>query len=146
MIMNECIICGKECKGDCCSGACRAKKSRRTVVKAHATAHGRKRGREIKVFKDLPYDVQMSIESMSQYAKDQAVDKVARTARAIAYQHLYPGRYLNKSLVLDYVMTDFEREHYRPASKLALNEFNPVSKPGDSHYVTQLAPGQEIRT
>ncbi len=28
--MNNCVICGKECKGECCSGACRARKSRRT--------------------------------------------------------------------------------------------------------------------
>ena len=34
--MGKCIICGKECAGECCSGACRAKKSRRTQNKAHA--------------------------------------------------------------------------------------------------------------
>ena len=31
-------------------------------------------------------------------------------------------------------MTDFEREHYKPASKLKPGQYNPVSKPGDSHY------------
>lgn len=36
--MAKCMICGKECKGECCSGACRAKKSRRMVGTAHA--HG----------------------------------------------------------------------------------------------------------
>ena len=40
--MNKCVICGKECTGQCCSGACRARLSRRTrtngerTVKAHA--------------------------------------------------------------------------------------------------------------
>ncbi len=28
--MNKCTECGKECQGVCCSGACRARKSRRT--------------------------------------------------------------------------------------------------------------------
>lgn len=40
-------------------------------------------------------------------------------------------RYTNDS---DYVMTAFEREHYKPAHELADGEYNPVSKPGDSHY------------
>jgi len=35
----------------------------------------------------------------------------------------------------DYKLTDFEREHYKPASQLRPREFNPVSKPGDSHYI-----------
>ena len=37
--MNNCVICGKDSESECCSGACRAKKSRRTqerTVKAHA--------------------------------------------------------------------------------------------------------------
>lgn len=33
--MNKCIICGKECVGGTCSGACRAKKSRTRTVEAH---------------------------------------------------------------------------------------------------------------
>ncbi len=50
--MNKCIICGKECKGECCSGACRAKKSRtrtpvkRTVVSTDP-AHGEDKSVEI---------------------------------------------------------------------------------------------------
>ena len=31
-------------------------------------------------------------------------------------------------------LTDFEREHYRSASELKPGQYNPVSKPGDSHY------------
>ena len=37
--MNKCTVCGKECVGECCSGACRAKKSRQD--RAHAHAEGR---------------------------------------------------------------------------------------------------------
>ncbi len=45
---------------------------------------------------------------------------------------LWPAyRYSNDS---DYVMTAYEREHYKPANELADGEYNPVSKPGDSHY------------
>ena len=33
-----------------------------------------------------------------------------------------------------YKLTDYEREHYKPASELDKVKFNPVSKPGDSHY------------
>ena len=31
-------------------------------------------------------------------------------------------------------LTDFEREHYKSASELKPGKYNPVSKPGDSHY------------
>ena len=31
-------------------------------------------------------------------------------------------------------LTDFEREHYKPASELKPGQYNPVSKPGDNHY------------
>lgn len=144
--MNKCVICGKECKAECCSGACRAKKSRRTASKdirqRTAQAHGLKRGKDIKCFADLSYDVQQAVDRISTDAED----KAKRTARAIHYQHLYPNKYLNKSTVTNYTMTDFEREHYRPVDQLAKGEFNPVSKPGDSHYTAQPAPGQEIRT
>jgi hypothetical protein len=35
----------------------------------------------------------------------------------------------------DYKLTDYEREHYKPASQLLPGQVNPVSKPGDEHYV-----------
>ncbi len=41
-------------------------------------------------------------------------------------------RWSNES---NYKMTDFERGHYRPASELDDGEYNPVSKPGDEHYL-----------
>lgn len=47
----------------------------------------------IKVFEDLPPDVQKSIETMSQFADNPSEDKARRTARAIHYQHLFPGRF-----------------------------------------------------
>ena len=31
-------------------------------------------------------------------------------------------------------LTDFERERYKSASELKPGQYNPVSKPGDSHY------------
>ena len=30
-------------------------------------------------------------------------------------------------------LTDFEREHYKPACELKPGKYNPVSKPGDEH-------------
>ena len=53
-----------------------------------------KRGKEIKCFADLPPDVQKTIDMMS--TVDGAIDrtvKANRTAIAVNYQHLYPGRY-----------------------------------------------------
>lgn len=54
-----------------------------------------KRGKDIKVFADLPSDVQKSIDRMS-INKDGTVNqtiKANRTAIAISYQHMFPGRY-----------------------------------------------------
>jgi len=31
-------------------------------------------------------------------------------------------------------MTDYEREHYKPASQLRPGQYNPVSKPGGADY------------
>jgi hypothetical protein len=36
--MSECKVCGKECRGQTCSGSCRAKLSRQSQGKAHAHA------------------------------------------------------------------------------------------------------------
>ena len=44
MAYNECAVCGVECKGVCCGGACRAKLSRRTVSTARAHAHAQSGG------------------------------------------------------------------------------------------------------
>ena len=46
----------------------------------------KKRGKAIKCFEDLPLDVQATIDRMS---TDRA-DKVKRTKRAVAYEHLFP--------------------------------------------------------
>ena len=53
-----------------------------------------KRGKDIKVFEDLPADVQDTINRMSLVDGkiDQAV-KAKRTAAAIKYQHVFPDRY-----------------------------------------------------
>ena len=53
-----------------------------------------KRGKDIKVFADLPPDVQQTINRMS--TADGKIDqtvKANRTAIAIHYQHLFPDRY-----------------------------------------------------
>jgi len=54
-----------------------------------------KRGKDIKCFEDLPPDVRRTIEKMSTI-EDGKMDlsiKANRTAIAINYQHLFPGRY-----------------------------------------------------
>ena len=44
----ECTVCGKECQGKCCSGACRAKLSRQAHGEAHAlSAHGQAHGADL---------------------------------------------------------------------------------------------------
>ena len=61
-----------------------------------------KRGKDIKVFEDLPPDVQQTIDSMS--VVDGKIDqtiKVNRTAIAINYQHLFPDRYNSTGMALD---------------------------------------------
>lgn len=62
--------------------------------KPSTSADNVKRGKDIKCFEDLPMDVQQTIDRMSQ--RDGKIDptvKANRTAIAISYQHLYPGRY-----------------------------------------------------
>ena len=54
---------------------------------------GSERGKDIKVFEDLPPDVQQTIDIMS--VVDGKIDKtikVNRTAIAVHYQHLFPDR------------------------------------------------------
>ena len=54
-----------------------------------------KRGKDIKVFADLPPDVQSTIETMSKddAGKTDQAAKARRTAAAIHYQHLFPDRF-----------------------------------------------------
>jgi len=108
--MGKCIICGKDSgKGRTCSSTCRSRLARSVAknsklspatVAVVAVALEKepsvatvKRGVDIKTFEDLPPDVQRTIEAMSQHADNKAEDKAKRTARAIAYQHLFPDRY-----------------------------------------------------
>ena len=51
------------------------------------------------------------------------------------------GHILSSRPALEFTgeLTDYEREHYKPASKLPKGQHNPVSKPGDSHYSTGVA-------
>ena len=53
-----------------------------------------KRGLDIKVFEDLPPDVQETIDRMSVVdGKIDQTTKAKRTVAAIRYQHLFPNRY-----------------------------------------------------
>ena len=53
-----------------------------------------KRGKDIKCFADLPPDVQQTIDKMSVVGgKIDKTIKANRTAIAVNYQHLFPGRY-----------------------------------------------------
>jgi len=59
------------------------------------TVTGAKRGKDIKCFEDLPDDVRATIDHMSRGSNGK-IDHtilVNRTAIAINYQHLFPGRY-----------------------------------------------------
>ena len=59
---------------------------------------GPKRGKDIKSFRDLPLDVQVTINRMSFVdGKTDLTIKANRTAIAINYQHLFPGMYEPKS-------------------------------------------------
>lgn len=58
------------------------------------TSEGPKRGKDIKVFEDLPPDVQETINRMSLVdGKIDQIIKAKRTATAIRYQHLFPDSY-----------------------------------------------------
>ena len=56
-----------------------------------------KRGKDIKVFEDLPPDVQATIRRVSESNEE----KQKRTAAAIKYQHLFPDSYHTTGLWLD---------------------------------------------
>lgn len=60
-----------------------------------------KRGKDIKCFADLPPDVQITIQMVSD--TDEELEK--RTAAAIRYQHLFPNRYHSTTTVCSGVVT-----------------------------------------
>jgi len=83
-----------------------------------------RRGKDIKCFEDLPPDVQKTINRTSTSPEE----KNRRTAIAIHYQHLYPGRYEPNS------DQDFTRLLATlPPGSPAVR----VSKPGDEDYTPQ---------
>ena len=57
--------------------------------------HGLKRGKDIKTFADLPPDVQLAIKSLSmdETGYIDKVEKANRTAIAINFLQVFPGRY-----------------------------------------------------
>lgn len=97
-----------------------------------------KSGLDVSCFEDLPEDVQQSIETTSKHADDYEAEKAKRTKAAIKYQRIFPDRHFNKTTTGKYMMTAYEQQHYKPANELHAHEFNPVSKPGDSHYIDEI--------
>ena len=86
-----------------------------------------KRGKDIKGFKDLPLDVQRTINRMSTTeGKLDEAEKAKRTAAAIKYQHLFPESY--EPGACD---GDFTRLLTADAGLPIVR----VSKPGDDDYV-----------
>ena len=60
-----------------------------------------KRGKDIKVFEDLPPDVRATINRLSTIdGKIDQIIKANRTAIAVHYQHLFPDRYHSTGVVL----------------------------------------------
>jgi hypothetical protein len=105
--MSKCIICGTECTGKTCSGACRAKLSRRTDKahgeQAHAHAHAEPKGTE----------------AIPNYGQS---DCQCRHCRAL------------KSNGLDKQGYTLNHGPYKPAKDLKDKELNRVSLPGDPDY------------
>ena len=60
-----------------------------------------KRGKDIKVFEDLPPDVQQTIAMISRRdGKIDPIEKANRTAIAVHYQRLFPGRYHSTGIAI----------------------------------------------
>ena len=93
-----------------------------------------KRGKDIKCFIDLPMDVQQTITKLCPDVVKDHAERCRRSAIAIDYQHKHPDRYEPRSLPSCCVMTESEREGYKPASELKPGEYNHISKLGDADY------------
>ena len=65
------------------------------VIPDHPVPVIPKRGKDIKVFEDLPPDVQATINRVSESNEE----KAKRTAAAIKYQHLFPDRYNSTGVI-----------------------------------------------
>ena len=99
--MAKCKNCGHEFEGKradakYCSDICRVIFNRNISVESVTVSvtDNPKRGKDIKCFEDLPPDVQQTIDRMS--IVDGKIDqtiKVNRTAIAVHYQYLFPGRF-----------------------------------------------------
>ncbi len=124
--MAECKNCGKEVHTIgtkprmFCSDRCRKAFSRQEQTDRIANGQEQtdkpKRGLDIKCFLDLPLDVQQTIERLCpDVAKDHA-ERCKRTAAAINYQRLFPGRYYPIST------------YHRPQDAAV------TGKPGDADY------------
>ncbi len=121
--MGKCVVCGKDSKSECCSGACRAKKSRRTVerteavrtVDAHA-AHG--------VIIDACGTEHKAVEQSTASAQGVPVG-VGRVTS--------PFRDDTGKEPIDFYKRGKDIQ-YKTAAELGEHELNRVSLPGDPDY------------
>jgi len=125
--MNKCVICGEDCTGQTCGGACRARLSRRTRTRTRTQDGARKHAHA--------------------RADDQAVrtpEQLRAFAEAVRKEHspsLYHGLpdcpcnacQCNESKPPAKRLTINHRPH-KGADELQDNEINRVSVPGEPDY------------
>ena len=144
--MASCNQCGKEYEAkrstsSYCSPKCKQEFYRNravTLIPKSVTVRGTK---SVTVIKGKCWCCGKDVEPILVCCQECAWSGKASAKRAGAYPPLLtdqtPAQMETDLHTLkisdDYVMTDFEREHYRPANQLQ-GQYNPVSKPGDSHY------------
>ena len=87
----------------------------------------------------LPKDVIDNINHLCDTQPEIYPDRKQRFIRAALYQRKFPNppTYPDPGVVMTGTMTDFEKEHYKPADQLASNEVNRVSLPCDVDYIAQ---------
>ena len=133
--MNECIVCGVSCQGVCCSGSCRAKRSRRNMQgKAHAHAskahaHAQSGGAR----------AERTVEANS----DKLGQGMTMTPDGLVPDDKLPNNYGEpdcecmhcKSARINNSKRTRNHGAYKPASELKTGEGNRQSLPGDADYI-----------
>ena len=127
--MNNCVICGKESESECCSGACRAKKSRQQrslgpagEIEAHAH--------------DMRTDEGRTVE-----------------AHAVSEQPLIENFGESDCECTDCKLNRLNGNHHvinhgdwKPAVELGPSELNRVTLPGDPDYKAKCKATTEYNT
>lgn len=151
--MNKCVICGKECKSECCSGACRARKSRRTrtdtgarperTVEAHALRHDKDKLRGLaEDIRDMnsPDRPITATEILRRRALEGATADTVVPSVTLADK---PGKYGQVDCDCQHCKSNratgsrhvLNHGAYKHADQLDGNELNRVTLPGDVDYV-----------